>query len=192
MAVHPSRDLLVPEAFEMPKHQYRAVILRQPVQHACEQEFAFVAGRRLSRGGGVGRQQITKSLRDVGEVLIEGDLTIEVALLRAVVAANLVGEDVTEDLTQPGRAFAGGAAAESWQVAVSLDEGLLDDVGGIELGAEPAFDLRLREQSQPGLEMPEQLIRRLGLPGPGGGDELRDDRVGLDRYFAHRVMTGDW
>ncbi len=149
----------------MAEDEDRPVVLGKAFEHAGELSFAFPAGDRLRGGGGVGGEQVAEALGDVREFLVQRDLAVEVAFLGSLVAPDFVGEDVAEDLAEPGGELGFVRAAEAGKGANGLDQGLLDDVRRIELGAEPAFHLGAGEQLEPGLEAAEEGIaggRRAG------------------------------
>ena len=64
-------------------------------------------------------------------------------------SAHVVQQDVGQDLPQPGCQLGFVGAAELGEVADGFEQGLLDDVGRVELGAKPRLDLKPSEQTEP-------------------------------------------
>ena len=95
--------------------------------------------------------------------MFEGDFAVQVAFLGSGVAADLVGEDVSEDLAEPGHELGLGAAPEFGEVSAGFEEGLLDDVGGVELGLEAVVDAEAGEDAEPGFEGGEGLSASGGI-----------------------------
>ncbi len=62
----------------------------------------------------------------------------------------LVQQDVREDLPQPRSQLGLGAAAELGEITHGFEQGLLDDVGGIELRAKSRVDLQAGKKAEPG------------------------------------------
>ena len=171
VSVHALRDLVVRKVFEVPQHQHGPVILREPFKHLSEPELPFVTQGGVVGGCGWSRNQIAQPQGGVGEFLFEGDFACQVAFLRSLISPHLVGQHMPENPSKPGRQFGFARAAKSWEIADRGNEGLLDDVGGIEFGAEMGVGLGAGENFEPGLEVAEDRLDGGGLSGVGRGDQ---------------------
>lgn len=162
-------DLVVGEIFEVSQHDDLPVIVRESFQGGGQQELLFVADQGIGGRGGIGGQEAAEAIRRLGELLVEGDFAVEVTFLSAAVASDFVREDVGEDLAQPGGEFGPGAAAELGKIACGFQQGLLDDIRGIELGLETRLELGSGQEPEPGLVMGEQPVGGEGVSTPEGG-----------------------
>ena len=96
----------------------------------------LLAGRRLRR-----HQAAVEQHRGAVEGVLDLALQAHVAPLRPEVAAHQVGQLGGEYLTQPADEFTLAGAQEAGEVAVRLQEGLLDQVRRIDLALEALADL---------------------------------------------------
>jgi hypothetical protein len=69
-----------------------------------------------------------------------------------------------QDAPQPGEPFGLGRAVEARKILVGFEHGLLHQVRGIDLGAQPAFDLRAGDDADVIAAHAEQAVERLGIP----------------------------
>jgi hypothetical protein len=125
-------------------HQFHggALVFGQAGQGVGQAQQFLLPDGRLAGGGVIGRQPLLQAAGG----LVQRPLQVEVAPL-AGEAADRAGQGVEEDLPQPGRPLSFGAAAELVLRLVRLEQRLLDDVGGVQLG------LHLRPQLHPGQQV---------------------------------------
>ena len=62
--------------------------------------------------------------------------------------ANEIGDAGRQDLPEPGGELGLAGSAEQLEVAMGLEEGFLNEIGGIDFSLEPATDFEAREQMQ--------------------------------------------
>src|SRR5205823_9430842 len=108
--------------------------------------------------------------------LVEGALDLafeaDVAALGAEVAAEQVGQLGGEDLPQPEDELALGGALEVGEVAVRLQERLLDEILGVDLALESLPDLDAGQQREVTPVDLEESPERGGVAGPGLPQQL--------------------
>lgn len=171
VSVHALRDFVVRKFLEVSKHEHGPIILRELFEQAGEVEFTFVTQEGPVRGGVRSGNKIAQSQGGVGEFLVEGDFTCQVAFLRSLVAAHFVGQHVAKDPAQPGCQLRFAGSAKTVKVPDGPEERLLDDVGGIEFGTEAGLGLRAGENLEPGFEVAQERFGGGGLSRARRGDQ---------------------
>ncbi len=176
LAVPSTRDFVVGQSLDVPQDEDVAVVGREAVEDPGQGELA-VRLRGLPAGGGVrGGKEVAEPLGNGGEILVEGDFALEITLLGADVAADFVGECARQDASQPRHEFAFAGALKLGEIADRVNQGLLDDVGRIELRLEPALDLGSRDATEPGFESAKEFVRGGQRTGVDGGDAVMEGR----------------
>jgi hypothetical protein len=179
-------DFIVGKPFQVSQDNNFPIILRQWLQRLGEENLALVLDQHLARRCACSGEDVAKPFGGVSELLIKRDLVLQVAFLCAAITADFVGEGVRQNLSQPGGQFCFRGAAKLRQGSYRFEHRLLNDVRGIELGAEVALHLNLRQQPEPRLEMPEKLVDRLRLACAAGAQELLHRWSGVQ----HDHITG--
>src|SRR5262249_56249851 len=87
-------------------------------------------------------------------------------------AADEVGGVVLEDAAQPGQPLGLGSALEPTEPAVRLQERLLDQVGGIDLGLQPALDARPGGEAEVVTAAREEALPGRAVAGAGLGEQV--------------------
>jgi hypothetical protein len=109
------------------------------------EELLVVVGL-LARRGLLGRQPGLQPGRGLGQGRLQGALPGHVAPGPVQVAAG-VGQVAGQDLAQPGGQLGLGLAPELRQGLVGLQQRLLDQVGGVQLGPQPRVQLQPGQQA---------------------------------------------
>ena len=123
------------------------LVLRQPGEGVGEPQQLLAADGPLARGGLVGREQSLQSGGRTLQLGLQRSLPAGIARL-GVEPADRGRQGVRQDGAEPGQPLAFGPAPELVPPLVGVEDRLLDDVGGVQLRAEPRAQLEPGEQQE--------------------------------------------
>src|SRR5262249_58416443 len=80
----------------------------------------------------------------------------------------------SKNASQPGQPFPLGGTAKAIETTISFQQGLLDEVGRIELGTQPAFDLRSGDDGHVVAANGKKAIQSRPVAAAGPGQQAVD------------------
>ena len=137
----------------MPEFQRRALVLGEGRHRLDHLHQPLLPDDLLARRGRLGVEPSVEPRRRLLDGLLQRERPLGPS---AAPAAEGVGDLAGEDRPEPGEVLGLGRAAELVSPLVGLQERLLDDVGGVDLRAEPRAELEPGEQP----ELFAQALRR--------------------------------
>src|SRR5262249_32730803 len=115
----------------------------------------------------------------------------EIASPGAAVAAELVGEAGGQEASQPGAHLRLALALEVGKVAVRFHEGLLDQIGGLDLAAQVPAQLHAGQERQVAAVTLQDQAAGLGVAGAGAAKQLLSRRTGCGHRRGSSYYLGE-
>jgi hypothetical protein len=144
---HPLAHLSDGEPLQVMQLHDAPLARRQLGEGGGEPQQLLGADGAFARGGLVGGEQSLQARGRLFEIDLEGTFPSQLACLR-VEASDGAGQGIRQDGAEPGEPLGLGLPAELGSALVGLEERLLDDVGGVQLGLEAGSHLEAGEQAE--------------------------------------------